>query len=236
MTIFSINKNKSNNRKAISFVELMICVIISALVFKIIFDFMSNTRNNYMYGVVNLQNLQDARLAINYLRSDFATACPMFTDPKEDSKNGFVNLQKARKQLFVTSKTNNDIKGELIQIHEHGLMFHKFVYGSFGENPKVESVTYQYDKTSKTLTRTSDTKGTKVFNGIEDVKFALYTHEINPDVPILWVKISVHESSNMYGSEKIGKAVELTTSISSSFINSSQNNKYWRYETGHQKL
>ncbi len=236
MTISYTNKKKSNNRKAISFVELMICVIVSALVLKIVFDFMSNTRSNYMYGVVNLQNLQDARLAINYLRSDFATACPMFIDPKEDSKNGYVNLQKARKQLFVTSNSDNSIKGELIQIHEHGLMFHKFVYGSFGENPKIESVTYQYDKTSQTLTRTSDTKGTKVFSGIDEVKFALYTHEINPEVPLLWVKISVHESANMYGSKNIGNAVELTTSISSSFISSSLNNKYWRYETGHQKL
>ena len=235
MTICYSNKNKFLNRKAISFVELMVCIIISALMFKLIYDFMANTRHNYMYGVVNLQNLQEARLAINYIRRDFSSACPMFADPNEDSKNGYTNLQKARKQLFVTQTTNNSIPGELIQVHSDGLLFHKYVYGSSGEKPKVETVTYQYDKNAKTLTRTSETKGIKVFSGIEDLCFALYTHEINPEVPLLWVYIKIQESGNIYGSQEIGNALELTTTISSSFISSSQNNKYWRYETGHEK-
>ena len=172
-----------SNQKGISFVELMVCIIITALLFGLIYKFMANTRYNYMYGVVNLQNLQEARLAINYIRRDFSSACPRFEDPNEDSQNGYINLQKS----------------------------------------------------SKTLTRTSETKGMKVFSGIEDVNFALYTHEMNPNVPLLWVQLVIHESENMYGSSEIGKALELTTTISSSFINSSQNNKYWRYETGHEK-
>ena len=36
----------------------------------------------------------------------------------------------------------------------------------------------------------------------------------------------------MYGREHIGKELELTTTMTSSFINSSTNNKYWRFETG----
>ena len=236
MMTICFSKNKLyRNRKAISFVELMVCVIITALMFKLVYDFMTNTRHNYMYGVVNLQNLQEARLAINYIRRDFSSACPMFADPNEDSKNGYVNLQKARKQLFVTKDTNSSIPGELIQIHSNGLLFHKYVYGSSGEKPRVETITYQYDGSSKTLTRTSETKGTKVFTGIDDVRFALYTHEINSNVPLLWVYLKIHESGNTFGSKEIGNALELTTTISSSFICSSQNNKYWRYETGHEK-
>ncbi|MBR4569235.1 MAG: hypothetical protein IKO19_01005 [Candidatus Riflebacteria bacterium] len=234
MTICYSNKKYYLKRKGVSFVELMVCIIVTAILFKLIYDFMANTRHNYMYGVVNLQNLQEARLAINYLRRDFSSACPKFADPNEDPQNGFVNLQKARKQLFITQTTTGDIKGELIQIHPKGLLFHKYLYGSSGEKPKVETITYQYDQSSKTLVRTSETKGAKIFTGIEDVDFALYTHEVNPNVPLLWVNIKVQESENMYGSSGIGKTLELTTTISSSFINSSQNNKYWRYETAHE--
>ena len=235
ITYFIKNNKTAQNRKAISFVELMVCVIISVLIFKVVYDFMSNARYNYMYGVVNLQNLQDARLAINYLRRDFSSSCPKFEAPSDDIQNGYIDLQKARKQLFITKNSNEQIKGELIQIHDHGLFFHKYIYDSHGENPKVETVSYQFDKNSNSLVRTSDTKGRKVFSGFEDVHFSLYTHEMNPNVPLLWVKFRVHESENMYGSKKIGQALELTTTISSSFISSSQNNKYWRYETGHIK-
>ena len=235
MTICCSDKNNLKRRKGISFVELMVCIIITAILFKLVYDFMANTRHNYMYGVVNLQNLQETRLAINYLRRDFSSACPKFADPNEDPQNGFVNLQKARKQLFITKNTGEGIPGELIQIHQKGLLFHKYIYGSSNEKPRVETITYQYDNSSKTLVRTSETKGTKVFSGIKDVDFALYTHELNPNVPLLWVNLKVQESGNMYGSDGIGKTLELTTTISSSFINSSQNNKYWRYETAHQE-
>ncbi len=219
------------NRKAITFVEIMICLVIASMVFGVIYGFMSYTSKNYMFGVVNLQNLQDARLAINYLRRDFAAACPRFDDPEKDKKNGYINLQKIRKQLFLT---NGSIKGgDLIQVSPNKLSFHKFVYGSSDKNPRVEPITYQFDKSSQTLTRISRTKGTKVFSGIEDVNFALYFHKINPDIPLLWVKLRIHEANKMYGNKEIGKALELTTTISSAFINSSQKTKYWRYATGH---
>ena len=74
------------------------------------------------------------------------------------------------------------------------------------------------------------------FTGFEEVEFKLYTHQLNPGVPLLWVRMKVHEGENIYGKDSIGKALELTTSISSPFLTSSVNNKYWRYETGHKKL
>ena len=219
------------NRKAITFIELMICLLIASMVFGVIFSFMSSTNKNYMYGVVNLQNLQNARLAIDYLRRDFAASCPRIEDPA-NSNNGYVNLQKIRNQIFYDKESING--GDLIQITPHKISFHKYVFGSSDKNPKVEPITYEFNSDSNTLTRTSKTKGTKVFTGIEDVYFALYVHKINPNIPLLWVKLRIHEAKNLYNNEKIGKALELTTTISSAFINSSQKNKYWRYETGHQ--
>lgn len=235
MKIYYTEKvNKLHNRSAITFVEMMVAVVVASLVFGVAYNFMSDTRHNYMYGTVNLQNLQEARLAINYLRSDFASACPLFVDPDETGSGGYQNLQKVRKQLFVTGDNGNDLKGELMQVHQNGILFHKFVYGSYGEKPRVEAVAYTFDGASKTLIRQSQSKGTKNFSGFENVEFALYTHEINPGVPVLWVKFRIHESSNMFGSDKIGNALELTTTISSPFVSSSLNNKYWRYETGHE--
>ncbi len=241
MIIFFTNNKKYNNRKAITFVELMVCIIVASLVFKVVFDFMSNTRHNYMYGVVNLQNLQDARFAINCLRRDFASSCPMFKvivpDDKEKSPD-YENVPAFRRELFATPGAQGIPNSEnLIQVSEdkHDLVFYKFVYISEDEYPRVEKVMYQYDGSDK-LVRTSETKGQTVFKGFKDVEFALYTHQINPAVPLLWVKLKVHESSNMYGSEKIGEELELTTTISSDFINSSINNKYWRFETGFKPL
>lgn len=225
---------KLRKKHAMTMVEIMVSIIVASLVFKVAYDFLTDTRHNYMYGTVNLQNLQEARLAINYLRRDFASACPLFADPFDSSTGGYVNLQEVKQQLFVTGNSNNNMNGELMQVHEQGLMFHKFVYGSFGEKPKVEPVTYQFDESAMTLVRTSPSKGTQVFKGFESVKFALYTHEINSAVPVLWVKFRIHESSNIFGSDSIGKALELTTTITSPFVTDSIKNKYWRYEMGHQ--
>ena len=235
----TLNTNYSNklhlrNRKAITFVEIMVCLLIASIVFSVIFNFLSTTNRNYMYGLVNLQNLQNARLAINYLRRDFVASCPRIDDPEKDKSNGYINLQKIRNQLFFDNKNING--GELMHIATHSISFHKYVFGSTDKNPQVELITYEFDPDSETLTRTSKTRGTKVFTGIEDVHFALYVHKINPNAPLLWVKLRTHEAKNMYNNDKIGKALEITTTISSAFVNSSLKNKYWRYEIGHEEV
>ena len=242
MKICHSNSFLCKNRKAITFVELMVCILVASLVFKVIFDFMSNTRNNYIYGVVNLQNLQEARLAINYLRRDFASSCPRFNAPtltdndKKFDDNEWQKFPNLRGQLFEVSQMDLQSIGEsdqLITVYDHGLRFYKFVSDSTGVKPKIELVTYQFDSTSHTLLRTSTLKGQQRFSGFEDVEFCLYSHSINPDVPLLWVRFKINEASNVYGANNLEKnTLELTTTISSSFINSSQNNKYWRYQTG----
>lgn len=226
-------KSKMIRRRAFTFVEMTISIGIALVVFLMIYRFLSNTRHHYMYGTVNLQNLQEARLALNYLRRDFSCACPRIEDP--DSA-GYVTLQKVRKQVFVTSSWPSETAGDLIQIHPHGLIFHKFVFGASGVKPKVEQVSYEFDAVEKVLTRRSAGDRVQKFNGFEEVEFRLYAHQLNPKIPVLWARFKVHEGENIYGKESIGKALELTTSITSHFITSSLNNKYWRYETGHEKL
>lgn len=221
-------------KKGMTFVELILSLGIALMVFLMIYRFMSGTRQHYMYGTVNLQNLQEARLAVNYLRRDFSCACPRIDDPS--APGGFVNLQKLRNQMFMSSSWTTAGGGDLIQVLPHGLLFHKFVFGSPDEMPRVEMVRYEFDPAARTLTRQTEDGNIQKFSGFEDVEFKLYTHHLNPKVPILWARFKVHEGETIYGTEEIGKALELTTSISSPFITSSVNNKYWRYETGHKKL
>lgn len=231
-----MNKNSILTfRKGMTFVELAISLGVGLMVLLMIYRFMSGTRQHYMYGTVNLQNLQEARLAVNYLRRDFSSACPRIEDPSAAS-DGYVNLQKIRNQMFV-SPTNTAIPGgDLIQVLPQGLLFHKFVFGSPDQNPRVELIRYEFDQAARVLTRHSESGQIQNFSGIEEVEFRLYCHQLNPKVPVLWVRLKVHEGENTFGTDEIGKALELTTSISSPFIVSSVNNKYWRYETGHKKL
>ncbi|MDD3147096.1 MAG: hypothetical protein PHD82_07325 [Candidatus Riflebacteria bacterium] len=228
-----LNMPALKRRQAFTFVEMTLSVAISLVVFLMIYRFLSSTRHHYMYGTVNLQNLQEARQALNNLRRDFSCACPRIEDP---DIAGYVTLQKVRKQVFVTSSWPSSTEGDLIQIHPHGLMFYKFAFGSTGEKPEVELVSYEFDPVAKVLIRRSKGDRIQKFTGFEDVDFRLYAHRLNPKVPVLWVSFKVHEGENIYGKDSIGKALELTTSITSNFITSSVNNKYWRYEIGHKKL
>jgi type II secretory pathway component PulJ len=226
----SIRKTK----KGFTFVELTITIGISLVAMLMIIKFLSSTRHHYIYGTVNLQNLQEARLAINYLRRDFSCACPRLDEPIDDED--FVNFQIARKQIFATTSWTSGSESDLIQVLPHGLLFYRYSFDSPDEKPRVMLVRYEFDQAAKTLVRIGQDGKMQKFTGIQDVEFKVYVHQINERVPILWARLLIHEGENLYGSEKIGNALELTTSISSPFLNSSVNNKYWRFETGHQKL
>lgn len=226
-------KNRYKNKSAFTFVEMLISLVVALMAFLLIYQFMSSTRHHYMYGTVNLQNLQEGRMAINYLRRDFSSACPALKNP---DLSGYTPFQRARKQVFSTSSGEGTDGGDLIQILPQGLLFYKFAFESTDEEPKVELVRYEFDAPAKTLKRTGEDGKTQEFTGIEDVEFKVYTHQLEPGVPILWAKLKIHEGENIFGSEKIGSALELTTSISSPFLNSSANNPYWRFETGHKKM
>ncbi|HAE38832.1 MAG TPA: hypothetical protein DCG57_09365, partial [Candidatus Riflebacteria bacterium] len=86
-------------KRGFTFVETAMSVGIALVVFLMIYRFMSSTRQHYMYGTVNLQNLQEARMAINYLRRDFSCATPYIGG---QGQVNFPNMQKARNFVFET--------------------------------------------------------------------------------------------------------------------------------------
>jgi len=222
--------------RGFTFIEMSMSVAIALVVFLMIYRFMSSTRQHYMYGTVNLQNLQEARMAINYLRRDFSCATPYIGG---QGQVNFVNMQKARNFVFETPGWSPIAAVNLIKCDSDSISIPKFAFGSPDEEPRIEYVTYTYEPgnilSRKLVDSTGNLKKEVKFSGIENVEFKLYTHQLNPNVPVLWVKLLVHDKST-YGSDEIGKALEVTSSISSPFITSLVNNRNWRFETGHKEL
>jgi len=223
-------------RRGFTFVEMAMTVGIALLVFLMIYRFMSSTRMHYMYGTVNLQNLQEARMAINYLRRDFSCATPYIAGQDQVD---YINMQKAQNFVFETPGWAPIPDVNLIKCDTDSLSIPKFAFGSPDEEPRIEYVTYTYEPgnilSRKLLDATGNLKKEVQFSGIENVEFKLYTHKLNPDVPVLWVKLLIHDKST-YGSDDIGKALEVTASISSPFITSLVKHRNWRFENGHKEL
>ncbi|PKL42882.1 MAG: hypothetical protein CVV41_12710 [Candidatus Riflebacteria bacterium HGW-Riflebacteria-1] len=222
-------------KRGFTFVETAMSVGIALVVFLMIYRFMSSTRQHYMYGTVNLQNLQEARMAINYLRRDFSCATPYIGG---QGQVNFPNMQKARNFVFETPGWTPINAVNLIKLDSDSISIPKFAFGSPDEEPRIEYVTYTYE-TGNVLSRklvdaTGVLKNEVKFSGIESVEFKMYTHQLNPNVPVLWVRLLVLDKS--YGTGEIGKALEVTASISSPFITSLVNNRNWRFETGHKEL
>lgn len=211
-------------------VELLLSITVALVVFLLIYKLLSGVRSHYLYGTVNLQNLQDARLAVNHLRRDFSSACPRFKNGAA-SADAYMYVNRLRKYIFKDPPNWAAQYGDPIQITVNGLTFFRFEFDS-GSNPHVEKVQYVFDAAAKTLIRKY--KGSeRKFKGFETVEFRLYTHMVNPAVPLLWVRLLIHEGKEMYGTTSIGKPLELTTTISSSFLSSSLNHLTWNYETYH---
>lgn len=232
MTIALITdmKRRFRARSAFTLIEMIASIAIALFVFLLIYKLLSSVRNHYLYGTVNLQNLQDARLAVNHLRRDFSSACPRFKDGGVPS-SAYIYVNRLRKYVFKDPPGWIPQYGDPIQVTPNGLSFFRFEFDA-GAKPRVEHVLYTFDAATKTLKRKY--KGSeRSFKGFEAVEFKLYTHMVNPAVPLLWVRLLIHEGKEMYGSANIGKPLELTTTISSNFISSSLNNLSWNYETYH---
>jgi len=216
--------------KGFTMIELLVTLSISVFIFTMVTKFLSGTRFQFMQGTVNLQNLQDARIAINYLRRDFSSACIYFGSTR--TANSYKEVRALQKRAF--SKPGVDptsLTEKLVTIKSPDqISFFRFDFDSPKEEPVVERIMYRFDKTAKTLTRHSPERNIE-FKGFEDVEFRLYCHSINPDVPLLWARFLIHEGENIYGTSNIGKPLELATSISSPFLTSNLQNLPWNYET-----
>lgn len=198
-----------------------------------VYKFLSGTRFNFLYGTVNLQNLHGAQMAINYLRRDFSSSCPLLA-----ASDQYLTRERVRRQIFNVAGFAPSVS-QLIFVdpNTHQLAFHRFLFNTDTSvaTPSVERVEYIFDATLRSLKRIVAGR-TITFDGFDDVMFKVYVHELNPKIPVLWVKMTVNEGrGNQYaGQTGVGSPLELTTSITSSFVNNNINNLTWNFDLCHQ--
>lgn len=233
-----IGQNRTSGaRRGLTFVEMVVSISVALVAFLMVYSFMTGTRSHYMYGTVNLENLQNARLALNYLRRDFSSGCPLFVkDPAatfDAQQKSFKNVTRMRDQIFG-SVSNPDL-GQPIQIQNDQLLLYRYDFSAGNQNPAVQMVRYEFDSTARKLRRQVTGGRTIEFDGFDSVSFKIYCHELNPRIPLLAVRMLIHEGKNLYGTEKIGDALEMHTTISSAFLNSNVKDRRWNYEV-YQKL
>ncbi|MBF0409838.1 MAG: hypothetical protein HQM10_21025 [Candidatus Riflebacteria bacterium] len=220
------------SRIAFSLIEVLSGLMLAVFLFFIMYKFWGWTRFHYMYGTVNLQNLHGAQMVINYLRRDFSSSSPMIS-----SKDDYLTREKIRRKIFNVVAPPANSKAIDIDPGGKKLNFFRFVFDTNIMNgvPKTEKVEYSFDTQKRILKRITPTR-TIEFDGLDDVVFKVYVHELNPNIPILWVRFVVNEGKGIgyAGGKEVGKPLEITTSISSSFITSNINNLSWHYETCHE--
>ncbi len=219
----SIRRHIQNEpRHGFTLVEAMIgMMLVSALLtmsYKV-FSYITMQRSR---GSVDLQELQGARHAINYLRRDFRCAAPVFSDAAT-----LEQKKKAIRNPVVEAKTFKKNENTVpIVVSDSEIHFFRHLYDTpeSADNPKVEEVNYHMDIARKCLVR-SAAGVEKVFSDIRGAKFELYGHPLKPEVPMLLVTLTINADPN----NKSGGSTsfEMTTTISSAVANQNLNNPYW---------
>lgn len=207
-----------SRKKGFTLVETVISVGMAAGIIILVMNLASVIRGDVAKGTVDLQNLQEARLVINSLRRDFSSATPLY----DDSEN-FAIRDEIRNDPMLYASTYTAHKSRPIVLNSHDIIFCKTTANSDG-NKTREDIHYSFDSTSKVLNRQSSVTGKKVFKGMEDIKFDLYYHPLNDEVPMILVTmlIKTKEANET-------KELELTTTICSSIVNRDVTNLYWNW-------
>ncbi|KAF1083040.1 MAG: hypothetical protein GQF41_0807 [Candidatus Rifleibacterium amylolyticum] len=211
-------------------VEMLIGTVIIGFIFYIVTSFSSNMAFKYKHGFVDLENFRVAHQAINQLRRDFNMACPYVT-----AGDGINEQKKFLLRPLSIDKGAGKFAGanRRIGIMPQHLTFYKFADASFGQHqmPVVEEVEYLFDSASGDLTRRCGATLQK-FPGFKEIEFKSFVHQANPQVPVLWVRMTLDQDH--YKESDFGKPLELTVSITSNFVADAINYNSWQYRNYHQ--
>ncbi len=203
-------------------VEAMIGMMLVSALLTMSYKVFSYINLQRSRGSVDLQELQGARHAINYLRRDFRCAAPVFSDAAtlEQKKNSMRNPVVEAKTF---KKGANTVP---IVISDNEIHFFRHLYDTPEAiaKPKVEEVNYHMDGARKCLVRSAAGKE-RVFSDIRGAKFELYAHPLKPEVPMLLVTLIIDADLKDQGGGR--NFFELTTTISSAIANQNINNPFW---------
>jgi Tfp pilus assembly protein FimT len=217
---------KSRKHHGVTFVEAMIGLMIASLLMLTsykVFSYIISQRNK---GTVDLQELQGARSAINFLRRDFRCAAPLI--------NSSARLEQRKKATRVpiieSAGINKDDETVPIVISESEIHFfrHVFTTSLSSVTPETEQINYRIDPARKCLVRSAAGEE-KIFNDIKDVRFELYAHPLKTDIPMLMVTMRIDADPDEKAAGR--NYFELTTTISSAIANQNVNNPFWNITT-----
>lgn len=217
-----MNIRIQNGRQAFTLVEAMIGVMLISGLLTMSFKVFSYINTQRSRGSVDLQELQGARHAINYLRRDFRCAAPLIAES--------ATLEQKKKALRMpVVEEKSFIKGSEaipVVIAESEIHFFRHMYDTpeTSSRPKTEEVNYFIDSARKCLVR-SGAGVEKVFSDIRGARFELYAHPLKPEVPMLLVTLIIDADTKDKGAGR--NFFELTTTISSAVANQSINNPWW---------
>jgi hypothetical protein len=210
----------------------MVAFGVSLVAILLIVKFFSGVQMHFQRSWVDLQSFHEGQMAMASLRRDFAGACPLL-----EKTNGRTALKMALKHPVKGSGIANPLpSSQVIQVEKHQVVFHRFLFETDDSSPtpRVERVEYRFDPASSSLLRISG-GNTRTFHGIRDLEFRLYSHELNPQLPVLWLRIVVLEGVSVGGSSPTtGSPLELTTSLQSTFLLDAHKHPSWNFDTYHQ--
>lgn len=207
----------TRRKKGFTLVETMVAVGLASAIIFLVIRLSSVIRGDVAKGTVDLQNLQDARVVINYLRRDFSSATPLYdTNEKKEIRD------EVRTDPVLYASSYSKHSSRPIVLNSHDIIFCKTTADSAGNRTR-EEIQYSFDPASKVLNRHS-ASGNRTFKGMEDIKFDLYYHPMNDEVPMILVtmKIKTEEAHET-------KELDLTTTICSAIVNHDVTNLEWNW-------
>ena len=215
---------RKKKNSGFTLVEVAFSVGLAVALIILVMKMTSVIRGDVAKGTVDLQNLQEARVVLNFLRRDFACATPIY-DVSEKRK--IIDEVRADPIMFIDSFKKAQNSRPII-INSNQISFCKTSLDS-ADNPIVEFIDYIFDPVSKTLFRRSmldkDNSSTKSFNGIEAIKFDVYYHPLKDEVPMLFVQMLLKTKEG-----NLTRELPLTTTISSSMVSQDVDNLDWNWE------
>ncbi|MBP5470959.1 MAG: hypothetical protein J6Z11_17150, partial [Candidatus Riflebacteria bacterium] len=147
------------NKSGFTLVEVAIAVGMAAALLAFAMKMTSSVRGDVAKGTVNLQNLQNARKVINYLRRDFICAIPTY-DHNESME--ITDEVRAEPMVYVAGAYDNAHNTKPIMVSKHDVFFSKKEFDS-SRNVVIKAVQYTFDPTNHTLIRGTNNGSNKVF-------------------------------------------------------------------------
>jgi hypothetical protein len=237
-----------------SFVEMCVSVGIASILLLFMYRFLVEANFQMKTGFHNLESLDQARLAVNYLRRDFAAACPFISSDTFDTESHDPEHEFAAKNLirqtvffqdfqFADPKIRPQLDLDRNQSYPlryspdetSHLLFFRFRFDETDGKALsgVEQVEYLFDPQAKELTRRLNGRSV-VFTGMEQVEFRFFLPDWASATIMLRVHLKVRNIPDHLKDKMTKTWVRLSTTVNSHFISSNLFDPHWNFE-GYQK-